>query len=396
MTNVNRLVTNIDEAFKAFRDEKKSPLMETVTTKAQSASIHDSIVNELAKVRANIELYRAMMRRVTVPPTWRRAADKAIRKMEQYKEEWSRAEKRWRSHPTGTKSVYPGSVRNNTGVRLNDTVARLFKAIKERYEAKTRNVSASIGFVNRPIYPSTKNVGTSPSVMFGDVQKAWRAYTTRRRVRTLNASKTNAARVLNKEISTLRLNLVIFKSIRDRARVSSVSKNLTFYIKRVIDMYKTYIGHLEDAYKTAKKGSLPPAYIFGTEAIEFSKQAVRFMNFASATVSGNKATVPFAMEKRQRALTHGEVLNKYGITTNAVINLENRVNALQRQALQMKQEEMNKNLTLKNVRRQLERRQQNIKNLSDQLIKVSDAWQECERQKRDIQAFNNTSRKRTR
>jgi hypothetical protein len=385
-TTMQEIVRQIDDAYKAFRAEKKAPTTKTASTKAQAAAIHGDIVDELAKVRGNIELFRAMLRRVTVPPTWRKEAERALRKMETLKDEWSRAEKRWRPHPIGTKSIYPGSTRSNTGVRLNSAVIRLFKQLQTRYETKTRNVAASIKVNNTPVKANTKNLGTSPATMFGYVQKAWDAYTARRRRATVNASRTNAARTIEKELGTLKLNLVLFKAVRDRARASTGSKTLATYVKRVIDMYSTYIKQYEDAYAKAKRGQNPPLSLMSSDAFEFSKQAVRFIHFASASLGG--AALPFKTQKRRRTLSPGEVLNQYGISAATVINMENQLNQLQQRALAMQQNVMNKNLNLQKARRQLQTRQQTIDDLSAQLMTVHDAWQECERQKRTLQAFN--------
>lgn len=379
------IVRQIDDAYKAFRAEKKTPTTKTASTKAQAAAIHGDIVDELAKVRGNIELFRAMVRRVTVPPTWRKESDRALRKMESLKDEWSRAEKRWRPHTAGTKSIYPGSNRSNTGVRLNAAVIRLFKELQIRYETKTRNVAASIKVNNTPVKANTKNLGTSPATMFGYVATAWNAYTARRRRSTVNASKTNAARTIEKELGTLKLNLVLFKSVRDRARASG-PKTLATYVKRVIDMYSTYIKHYEDAYAKAKRGQNPPLSLMSSDAFEFSKQAVRFIHYASASLGG--ATLPFTTQKRHRTLSPGEVLNQYGISVGTVVNMENQLNALKQRAFEMQRNVMNKNLNLQKARRQLQTRQQTIDDLSSQLMTVHDAWHECESQKRTLQAFN--------
>lgn len=382
---MNALITQMDDAYKAFRADKKRPVTQTATTKADARSVHDSMVDELARARAILETYRGMMARVTVPPTTKAAATRALTYLKAYKDALVLAEKRWRPQTPATRSVYPISA---TGTALIAEIHRLFDSIAARYERKTKNTAMMIQTVNRPTRINNSNKSANVATMYRMVADAWNGYTRARRQSKNTLNKKNVVRSLANELSILRTNLVIFKSIRDRVRAraanTTTTTQLATRVKQVIAWYTQYIDHHDTALATAKRGRPIPGSLTSSEAMTFSRTVVRFMNYASAKID---ATLPFAFEKRQRSPTHGDVLNRYGVTVNSVANMMNRLDSLEQRTLAMNRNMSSKNVTLRQARTMLNQRERDLQMLVDELERVTEAWQECERQRRNINAF---------
>jgi uncharacterized coiled-coil protein SlyX len=373
----------MNDAYKTFRANKKRPATQTATTKAEARAVHDTVVDELARARAMLETYRGMMARVTVPPTTKAAATRALTYLKAYKDALVLAEKRWRPQTPATRSVYPISA---TGTALIVEIHRLFDSIAARYERKTKNAAMMIQTVNRPTHVNTRNQAANVATMYRMVSDAWTGYTQARRQSKNTLDKKNVVRSLSNEISILRTNMVLFKSIRDRvrARNSNTMATLSSRIKQVITWYAQYIDHHDKALAAAKRGRDVPGSLSSPEAMTFSRTVVRFMNYTSAKIG---ATLPFAFERRPRPLTHGDVLNRYGVTVNSVANMMNRLDSLEQRTLAMNRNLSTKNVTLRQARTMLNQRERDLQMLVDELERVTQAWQECERQRRNINAF---------
>jgi hypothetical protein len=376
----------MNDAYKAFRAEKKRPATQTATTKAEARAIHDTMVDELARARAALETYRGMMSRVTPSPPNAAQAKQALTYLKEYKDALVLAEKRWRPQTPATRSIYPIST---SGTALVTEIHNIFGAIAKRYERKTKNAAMMIQTVNRPTRVNTRNQATNVTTMYRMVSDAWTGYTRARRSKNTPApSKRNMVRSLSNELSILKTNMVVFKSIRDRVRVRAANANtmatLSTRVKQVIAWYAQYIDHHDKALAAAKRGRDVPGSLYGAAAMTFSRTVVRFMNYASAILG---ATLPFAFEKRQRPLTHGDVLNRYGVTVNSVANMMNRLDSLEQRTLAMNRNMSSKNVTLQQARTMLNQRERDLQMLVDELERVTQAWQECERQRRNINAF---------
>jgi sugar-specific transcriptional regulator TrmB len=376
----------MNDAYKAFRANKKRPATQTATTKAEARAVHDTVVDELARARAMLETYRGMMARVTVPPTTKAAATRALTYLKAYKDALVLAEKRWRPQTPATRSVYPISA---TGTALIAEIHRLFDSIAARYERKTKNAAMMIQTVNRPTRVNTRNQAANVATMYRMVSDAWNGYTRARRSKTAPPSnKKDTVRSLTNELSILKTNLVLFKSIRDRVRARTANSNtmrqLATRVKQVIAWYAQYIDHHDKALAAAKRGRDVPGSLSSPEAMTFSRTVVRFMNYTSAKIG---ATLPFAFERRPRPLTHGDVLNRYGVTVNSVANMMNRLDSLEQRTLAMNRNLSTKNVTLRQARTMLNQRERDLQMLVDELERVTQAWQECERQRRNINAF---------
>jgi uncharacterized coiled-coil protein SlyX len=375
----------MNDAYKAFRADKKRPATRTASTKAEARAVHDTVVDELARARAILETYRGMMARVTPSPTNAAAAKQALAYLKEYKDALVLAEKRWRPQTPATRSVYPIST---AGTALITAIHDVFGAIASRYERKTKNAAMMIQTVNRPTRVNTRNRAANVATMYRMVSDAWNGYTRARRQSKNTLDKKNVVRSLSNELSILKTNMVLFKSIRDRVRARTANSKrmatLSTRVKQVITWYAQYIDHHDKALAAAKRGRDIPGSLYGAAAMTFSRTVVRFMNYASATL---ETTLPFAFEKRQRPLTHGDVLNRYGVTVNSVANMMNRLDSLEQRTLKMNRNMSSKNVTLRQARTMLNQRERDLQMLVDELERVTEAWQECERQRRNINAF---------
>jgi sugar-specific transcriptional regulator TrmB len=382
---MNARIATMDDAYKAFRADKKRPTTRTAATKADARAVHDAMVDELARARAVLETYRGMMSRITATPSNTKAATRALKYLKEYKDALILAEKRWRPQTPATRSVYPIST---TGTAMMSAIHDVFGAIANRYERKTKNAAMMIQTVNRPTRVNTRNRSANVATMYRMVSDAWNGYTRARRSKnTPSPIKRNTVRSLSNELSILKTNMVLFKSIRDRVRARTANSKmatLSTRVKQVIAWYAQYIDHHERALQNAKRGRDIPGALYGAAAMTFSRTVVRFMNYASAKLG---ATLSFAFEKRQRPLTNGDVLNRYGVTVNSVANMMNRLESLEQRTLAMNRNISNKNVTLRQARTMLNQRERDLQMLVDELERVTEAWQECERQRRNINAF---------
>jgi len=381
-SNLPTLVAHINDAYARYRAEKKTPHMKTVRTVEGAKEVHEKIVAELAKIRANIELYRAFDRGVSLSPSWKRAARDAISKMQTYKRDFITAEKRWRSRRPGTRSVYPATERTDTGIALASSVNALFRAIQDKYKGTMRNAPVSVRIVERPSVPSNENVGKSPTFMLARVEEAWKRYVKVRRKATKSLTN-NVKRTIDNELTLLRINLTTFKAIQ--ARVEAGTKpSLVPMVRRVISLYKTYIGHYESAYIDATRGKNPPVSPLDGSGVPFGRAAVRFMHFAASSSNGTTPIANVSYARSKARLTPGEVLNKHGINSQAVTNMLNRINHLERTALKMNTERSFKNLSLRQATQQLQNRKKQVNDLSRELMEVTDAFLECERKRKGM------------
>lgn len=365
-TNLSTLTTRINDAYARYRAEKKTPRMKTVRTTEGAKDIHEKIVEELTKIRANIELYRAVVRGVSMSPSWKRAAQAAMSKMQTYKRDFIAAEKRWRSRKPGTRSVYPATDRTNTGIALASSVNALFRAIHDTYKNTMKNAPVSVRILERPSIPSNANVGQSPASMLARVEDAWTQYTKTRRQST-KVANTNVTRMIDNELTMLRINMTTFKAIQVRVEAGT-KPSLVPMVRRVMSLYKTYIGHYESAYADAVRGKSVPASPVNGSGVPFGRAAVRFMHFAAATSNGTTpiANVSFAPARAPR---------------NTTKNMLQRINQLERAALAMNRDRSTKNLSLRQATRELQNRKKQVNDLSRELMQVTDAYLECERKR---------------
>lgn len=374
-TTLNKLSESMTGAFNRFQKEKKTPYMMTASTAKEAQMIHETIVRELSKVRMNIEMVQGLMRRV---PSTNKAVTsmltRAMKNMRVLKDEYIKAERRWRRMTPGTKSVYPLTDRENTSYTMMVVINRLFDTIKEKHESNTsawKGKASPITLQRGNVVASTANLNKSPSTMFGLVRDAWDAYLKQRRGRRGTPSVLrkpgNTQNKIETEISVLRAHRVMFKSVRNRA--VPVSKQLGPLIKKVITKYDVYVRHYEDAYAMVKKGKpAPSSPLNGGKGPAFVRAVLRFFEYVSAK-TGQGPISNVVVQRRQA--------NVAPQTASRLTNIE--ANAL-RKNMQLRQTK----IALDQARREIESKTRDIDALSREIFETTDALMACEREKRNL------------
>lgn len=256
-TKLNSLSLQIRDSYKQIAALKKAP--EKVAAK-NPHDMRETISRSLLTVRQNIQKFEdldirlARVASTKVVKPWRGAIRDALKKLHLYKGDLTTAQRRWSTvtpDPKKFVSIYPLS---KTRITLFDALSDLYAAIKERFGnnvklpyRKFRNGNAAGGSIGEvPIPPL--NASLSSREAFGNVERAWKLYLLKRR--SADARVRSPSR-LGDEVSILRINLAQFKGIRNRSVY--ISKGDVPYIRKVLTMYQTYIGHVEKAYKDSVK-----------------------------------------------------------------------------------------------------------------------------------------------
>jgi len=365
-------------AFTRLQREKKTPTMLTASTKDEAKEIHETIVRELTKIRMNIEMMQGLARRIPASNTTTKSVlTRALKKVQSLKDEYIKAERRWRPRQTGTRSVFPLTDKEDTSYAFMVAVNRLFDTLKERYESVSsawNGKAVPVSLKRGNVVASARNLNKSPQNMVGLVNDAWDAYMTqRRRDRGTLSSKArrpgNVQAKLETEISVLRAHAVMFKSVRDRA--IPVSKQFGPLIKKVLTKYESYISHYEEAYALVKKGKpAPTSPLNGGKGIAFARSVLRFFEYVSAK-TGQGPISNVVVQRRDTTPSN----------TNAV---RSRLGNVEQNALRKNMQYRQTKINLNTARREIDAKRRDIDALSREIMETTDALLQCEREKQAL------------